>query len=62
MTKKTYLRKGLGKKSAYLLSKLSENNLNLFTISDALTILKERKNSVNKLLHDQVVSHQKDAS
>ncbi len=52
MTKKTYLRKGLGKKSAYLLSKLSENNLNLFTLDDALTILKERKNSVNKLLHD----------
>lgn len=52
MTKEIYVRKGLGKKSAYLLSKLSENNQNLFTRNDALKILDEKNSSVNKLLHD----------
>jgi len=46
------IRKGLGKKSAYLLSKLSESNKNLFTVDDAVSILKEKKPSATKLLHD----------
>ncbi len=48
------IRKGLGKKSAYLLSKLSESNKNLFTSDDAIIILKEKSSSVTKLLHDLV--------
>ena len=50
MTKKT--RKGLGEKSALLLSTLAEKNKNLFTLDEALAILKEKKSSVTKLLHD----------
>lgn len=52
ITKKTEKRTGLGKKSAYLLSTLSEKNQNLFTTSDAVSILKEKTSSVTKLLHD----------
>lgn len=52
ITKKTGQRIGLGKKSSILLSKLSENNKTIFTIGDAVRILKEKKSSVTKLLHD----------
>lgn len=51
-TKKIEKRKGLGKKSAYLLSTLSEKNKNIFTTFDAVLILKEKTSSVTKLLHD----------
>src|SRR3989338_22343 len=50
MTKKT--RKGLGKKSALLLSTLAEKNKSLFTLDEALAVLKKKKSSVTKLLHD----------
>ncbi len=43
---------GLGKKSSRLLSELAENNKTLFTVDDAVKILKEKKSSVTKLLHD----------
>ena len=46
------IRKGLGKKSAFLLSTLAEKNKNIFAISEAMTILNEKKSSVTKLLHD----------
>src|SRR3989338_5810047 len=47
-------RKGLGKKSAFLLSTLAEQNKNLFTVDEAVPILKENKLSITKLLHDLV--------
>ncbi len=50
ITKKT--RKGLGEKSAVLLSTLAEKNQNLFTVDEALSILKGKKPSLTKLLHD----------
>lgn len=46
------IRKGLGKKSAFLLSTLAEKNKNIFAISEAMAILNEKKSSVTKLLHD----------
>ncbi len=49
-TKKT--RKGLGKKSAFLLSTLAAENKTIFTIDEAASILQEKKSSVAKLLHD----------
>ncbi len=52
MTKKTEKRKGLGKKSAVLLSTLSEKNKNIFTVAEAVSILHGKKSSVTKLLHD----------
>ena len=45
-------RKGLGKKSALLLSTLSAENKNIFTLHDAVLVLDEKKSSVTKLLHD----------
>ena len=51
-TKKTIKRLGLGKKSSRLLSELAENNKSIFTVDDAVKILKEKKSSVTKLLHD----------
>ncbi len=51
VTKKTE-RAGLGKKSSRLLSELAENNKTIFTVDDAVKILKEKKSSVTKLLHD----------
>lgn len=45
-------RKGLGKKSAFLLSTLSEKNKNIFTADEAKAILHGKKPSVIKLLHD----------
>src|SRR3989339_1818546 len=51
-TKKTDKRLGLGKKSSRLLSELAENNKSIFTVNDAVKILKEKKSSVTKLLHD----------
>ncbi len=50
-TRKTK-RKGLGKKSVRLLSELAEKNRNIFTVDDAVNILKEKRSSVIKLLHD----------
>jgi len=50
MTKKT--RKGLGKKSALLLSTLSAANKTIFTLDEAVLVLKEKKSSVAKLLYD----------
>lgn len=47
-------RKGLGKKSAFLLSALAEQGKNLFTVDKAISILNENKLSVTKLLHDLV--------
>ena len=52
VTKKTERRAGLGKKSSRLLSELAENNKSIFTVDDAVKILKEKKSSVTKLLHD----------
>ncbi|MBI2662149.1 type IV toxin-antitoxin system AbiEi family antitoxin domain-containing protein [Candidatus Woesearchaeota archaeon] len=52
VTKKTERRAGLGKKSSQLLSELAENNKPIFTVDDAVTVLKEKKSSVTKLLHD----------
>lgn len=56
MTKKTYnasyQRKGIGKKSALLLSMLAEKNKNLFTIDDAISILHENRPALIKLLYD----------
>lgn len=49
-------RKGLGKKSALLLSELAAKNKNLFTVDEALAILKEKKSSLTKLLHDLTVN------
>ena len=51
-TKKTERRAGIGKKSSRLLSELAENNKSIFTVDDAVEILKEKKSSVTKLLHD----------
>src|SRR3989338_687594 len=48
------IRKGIGKKSAFLLSTLAEQNKNLFTVDEAVPILKENKLSITKLLHDLV--------
>lgn len=53
ITKKTK-RAGIGKKSSRLLSELAENNRTIFTIDNAVKILKEKKSSVTKLLHDLV--------
>lgn len=52
MTKKVNKRLGIGKKSSQLLSELAENNKTIFTVNDAVRILKGRKSSVTKLLHD----------
>jgi len=52
VTKKTERRAGIGKKSSRLLSALVENNKSIFTVDDAVKILKEKKSSVTKLLHD----------
>ena len=52
VTKKTERRAGIGKKSSRLLSALAENNKSIFTVDDAVKILKEKKSSVTKLLHD----------
>lgn len=54
MTKKAYFRKGLGKKSALLLSALAEQGKNIFTVDDAASIIHEKKSSLVKLLHDLV--------
>ncbi len=51
MTKKIQ-RLGLGKKSAQLLSELAEHNKNIFTLDEAVKILKEKRSSAVKLLHD----------
>src|SRR3989338_2094933 len=45
-------RAGIGKKSSRLLSELAENNKSIFTVDEAVAILKEKKSSVTKLLHD----------
>ncbi|MBS3121287.1 type IV toxin-antitoxin system AbiEi family antitoxin domain-containing protein [Candidatus Woesearchaeota archaeon] len=50
MTKKT--RKGLGEKSAIVLSTLSEKNKNIFNVDDVAAILHEKRSSIIKLLHD----------
>src|SRR3989338_6183479 len=50
ITKKT--RKGLGTKSAFLLSTISAENKTIFTITEAVLILNEKRSSVTKLLHD----------
>src|SRR3989338_3426800 len=52
MTQITELRAGLGKKSSRLLSELAENNKTIFTVDDAVKILKDKKSSTTKLLHD----------
>ncbi len=52
MTTKKTERAGLGKKSSRLLSELAENNKTIFTVDDTVKILKEKKSSVTKLLHD----------
>lgn len=52
VTKKTQKRLGIGKKSSRLLSTLAEKNKNTFSVDDAAKILKEKKSSVTKLLHD----------
>ncbi len=52
VTKKIKNRLGLGKKSSWLLSELAENNKNIFTVDDVVNILKDKKPSVTKLLHD----------
>lgn len=52
VTKKTDERLGLGKKSSRLLSELAESNKSIFTVDDAVKILKGKKSSVTKLLHD----------
>lgn len=54
ITKKTLKeeRAGLGKKSSRLLSELAENNRSIFRVDDAVKILKEKKSTVTKLLHD----------
>lgn len=49
---KTNKRLGIGKKSSRLLSELAEKNKSIFTVDDAVKILKEKKSSVTKLLHD----------
>ncbi len=51
MTKKIE-RGGMGKKSSRLLSELAEKNKFIFTVNDAVKILKEKKSSTIKLLHD----------
>ncbi len=50
-------RKGLGKKSALLLSTLSAENKNIFTLREAVSVLKEKKSSVTKLLHDLTIKN-----
>lgn len=50
ITKKT--RKGLGKRSSFLLSTLAESNKNIFSINDAVKVLKEKRTAAAKLLHD----------
>ncbi len=52
MTTKKIQRAGLGKKSSRLLSELAENNKTIFIVNDAVKILREKKSSVTKLLHD----------
>ncbi len=52
VTKIISKRAGLGKKSSRLLSELAENNKTIFNVADAVNILKEKKSSVIKLLHD----------
>ncbi len=52
MVTKKAERAGIGKKSSRLLSELAENNKSIFTVDDAVRILKEKKPSVTKLLHD----------
>lgn len=52
MTKEIQKRLGLGKKSAQLLSELAEHNKSIFTLDEAVKILKEKRSSVVKLLHD----------
>lgn len=52
MTKKIVKRAGLGKKSSRLLSEIAEKNKTIFTIDDAVKILKGKKSSITKLLHD----------
>jgi len=56
VTKKIELRAGIGKKSSLLLSELAENNKSIFTVDDAVKILKEKKSSVTKLLHDITIN------
>lgn len=51
-TKKTDRRGGIGKKSSRLLSELAENNKTIFTVDDAVNILREKKSSLTKLLYD----------
>ena len=50
ITKKT--RKGIGTTSAFLLSTLSAENKNIFTVDEAVLILNKKRSSVTKLLHD----------
>lgn len=52
ITKKTTKRLGIGKKSSQLLSELAENNKTIFGVNEAVKILREKKSSVTKLLHD----------
>jgi len=52
VTKETHKRLGLGKKSSQMLSELAEKNKNIFTVDDAVAILKEKKSTVSKILHD----------
>jgi predicted transcriptional regulator of viral defense system len=52
METKKIERAGLGKKSSRLLSELAEHNKYLFTVDDAVKVLKEKKSSATKLLHD----------
>ncbi|PIN81140.1 hypothetical protein COV11_02590 [Candidatus Woesearchaeota archaeon CG10_big_fil_rev_8_21_14_0_10_30_7] len=52
MITKKIKRMGIGKKSSRLLSELAENNKSIFSVDDAVKILKEKKSSVTKLLHD----------
>ena len=52
MVTKITERMGLGKKSSRLLSELAENNKSIFTVDDAVKVLREKKSSVTKLLHD----------